>query len=261
MPLPRQCPAAPAGHPPGTVAPSARAPTPAAACQAPARPAVRAQQGRRRGKLAFPQLRALAGCAGRTGKKPRKQTGRERPWVMGLLGRTARRGRGAPVRSQVRGMRRAVFWPSPCWLGIPKFPKPTRADGDARRVPAPRVPGPRKSPVRARGPAPRPARVSTIVQVHGGRSTDAVRATRRGAGPRRRRGEPALLAAPSYLCDRHSIDRTTQVTDFSPRMPRVTHARVIGCTRAPMPRRISHRGHVEHRHDIRPTIGRTQKWP
>jgi hypothetical protein len=26
------------------------------------------------------------------------------------------------------------------------------------------------------------------------------------------------------LCDRHSIDRTTRVADFSPRMPRVTHA-------------------------------------
>ena len=98
VPLPRQCPAAPAGHPPGTVAPSARAPTPAAACQAPARPAVRAQQGRRRGKLAFPQLRALAGCAGRTGKKPRKQTGRERPWVMG----GSARGEGVVLQCALR---------------------------------------------------------------------------------------------------------------------------------------------------------------
>ena len=105
-------------------------------------------------------------------------------------------------------------------------------ESDVRRVPAPRIPRPGKgqgyAPLRRRGcvatekqesglrgiginpeprlaapgaldrgPAPRPAWVSTIVQVHGGRSTDAVRATRRGAGPRRRRGEPARLAAPS----------------------------------------------------------------
>jgi hypothetical protein len=80
-----------------------------------------------------------------------------------------------------------------------------------------------------------------------------------GAGERRTSSPRWQLRR--KLCDRHSIDRTTRVADFSPRMPRVTHARVIGCTRAPMPRRISHRGHVAHRHDIRPTIGRTQKWP
>ena len=54
-----------------------------------------------------------------------------------------------------------------------------------------------------------------------------------GAVPRRRR--KSALAAPVVSPALGTFNRTNRVADFLPQIPRATTARVIGCTRTPMP--------------------------